>query len=126
MRIKALVLGVIFLSFSFLVSCTEEPTSREKEVRRAEATVDWAGIEKAVNDLREMGFVKKINLEARKAWVDMGMWQIANAEQKESFTKTLALYCGHVANSTTYFIDIFDWSSGKKIAKYDSLGFKVY
>lgn len=123
MRIK---IFIIFLLCGILISCFGETTSEEQEVKKAEQTVDWVTIEKTVKDFLEVGFVKKIDIEARKAWVDMNMWHLANAEQKEMFTRTLAFYCGHETNSSTYFIDVFDWSSGRKIAKYDALGFKVY
>lgn len=123
MKTKIFILGVICL---FLFSCDDAPSERQAEVKKASETIDWKAIGKSVADLTEMGLVKKIDMEARKTWVDTTQWNIINAEMKEGFAKTLALYCAHKSGDQTYFIDIYDWQSGKKIAKYDAWGFKVF
>jgi len=123
MKIK---IFMVLLACLFIFACFEETTARQEEVKKAEETVDWVAIEKTVNSLTELGLIQKIDTGAGKAWVDIFKWQMANAEQKETFTKTMAFYCAHKRGDSTYFVDIFDWLSGKSIAKYDAWGFKVF
>ena len=116
----------ILLTSLIIFACLEEPTAREKKIQKAEETVDWVMIEKSVKDLIEIGLIKKINAESKEAWVDHYQWTIINVEMKETFTKTLAFYCGRKKGDSLYYVDILDWSSGKKLAHYGSLGFKVF
>jgi hypothetical protein len=49
-----------------------------------------------------------------------------DAQTKENFAVALAIYRGNLNNDTSYFCDIYDKMSAKKIAKYGAWGFKVY
>ena len=105
----------------------DSPKSQpKKSAKKATETIDWKTIERVVKSLTEDGLIKKIDLGARNVWVDTMGWTLINAETKENFARTLAFYCAHKAGDELYFADVYDWQSGKKVAKYDAFGFKVY
>lgn len=87
----------------------------------------WAKIEAAVNTSLQQGLIKKLDVQAGKAWIDDGVWNMSNAEVKENLTTSLATYCAVKKNEEYRSVDIIGWQSGKKIGSYSSWsGFKVY
>ena len=121
-------IGILVLTFIcfFFVSCDDAPLERDVAVKKASETVDWQKIGEIVKNLTETGLIKKLDLGARSVWVDTTGWTLIDAEMKETLTRTIAYHCAHKAGDQTYFADVYDWQSGKKVAKYDALGFKVY
>ena len=84
-------------------------------------------VDNAVNGFIKNGLVKKITPELNKVYVNGYHWAMADIEQKEYIGKALALYCGYQKGTKLFWVDIYDWQSGKKVAKYsDSWGLKVY
>jgi len=96
----------------------------KKEIISQEA---WAKIETAVNTSISQGLIQKIDIEAGKAWIKEGVWDLSNAEVKENMTTILATYCAVKKNQEYRSIEVIGWQSGKKLASYSSWsGFKVY
>jgi len=118
---KTKILIFILSSVILFVACESEVPQQS-----VDEPINWEAIEQLVTKLTNEGLIKKIGFRERKAWIDSAAWVLINAEAKETLTKTLAFYCGYKDKSFSYFIDIMDWQSGKKLAKYNSLGFKVY
>lgn len=122
---KAGILALGFICF-FLASCDDAPSEKQVAVKKASESVDWQVIEDVVKKLTEEGLIKKIDIGAREVWVDTMGWTLIDAEMKETLARTIAYHCAHKAGDQVYFADIYDWQSGKKVAKYDAWGFKVY
>jgi hypothetical protein len=56
-----------------------------------------------------------------KAWIDPGLWEASEAEDKENLARAIYESC------SSQSIDIYDAQSAKKLARYGSaLGFRVY
>ena len=120
--------GIFVLAFIcfFFVFCDEGPSKTEIAEKEVADSIDWETIDRVVKKLTEEGLIKKIDFEARNAWIDPVGWMLIDAEAKENLARTIAYYCAHKAGDQIYFSGLYDGQSGKKIAKYDALGFKVY
>ncbi len=80
-----------------------------------------------VEKLIDGGFVKKVTPELNKAYVDVFLWSSADIVKKKAMGRALAYYCGYKKGTNLNWVEIYDWKSGKKIAKYSqAMGFKVY
>ena len=89
-------------------------------------SVDFPKLESSMNGLIESGLIKKVDCPKYSVYVSFPLWASINAEQKETATTGSAYYCQHLNNDTYPSIEIFDWQSGEKLAKYDKLsGFRV-
>jgi hypothetical protein len=58
------------------------------------------------------------------AHVDPLKWAALNVDEKEKLAFTLAEYCG-TKNGVSARVEIYSYQSGKKLAAYSALGFKV-
>lgn len=104
-------------------SQTPAPAAK-KEIISPQA---WAKVEGAVNESLKQGLIKKIDIEAGKAWIEETLWALSNAEVKENMTTVLATYCAVKKNREYRSVEIIGWQSAKKLASYSSWsGFKVY
>ena len=63
-----------------------------------------------------------------QVYIDPGLWAQMDYKLKTNVASALAVYCSNRRDSTSYWLDIFDRQTGKKIAKYSqSMGaLKVY
>ena len=69
----------------------------------------------------------RLDVNNRSLWIRQGDWQGMDAHQKEVFSFTVAVYCQMKLKVDTRWLEIYDWQSGKKLAKYSQAwGFKVY
>ena len=74
----------------------------------------------------DSGFIKKYDSTSHEVWVDPLVWNFANIEVKEHFTTMAGLYFSFNGKYSHEFVDVFDYQSGKKLAKIGMLGFKAY
>ena len=108
---------------------TQKPTPAKTESQSQASDLSEADkkeIAEYVLKNTESGTIQKIDVEFHKVYVNPLIWNLTNVEQKEHFTKMLALYCSFQSSYTGKYIDVFDYQSGKKLAKQGLLGFKVY
>ena len=70
------------------------------------------------------GWIKEIT-EFNEVYVSPEFWDAVDYRQKETFARDLAIYCGK-KNKYKEWVEIKDFQSGKKLAKYSVWGFKVY
>jgi len=106
-------------------SATEEPKKEPKEQNEL-TEQQKSQILDAVNSAVEIGFIKKLDSENHEVYVDLLIWNASNIETKENFTISMALYCSFNSSFEGKWVDIYDYQSGKKLAKYSIWGFKVY
>lgn len=91
------------------------------------AKIDFTKIEEAVNGSVAAGLTQKIEYQYNKIYVSRLLWMSLNVQQKENAAVNFAYYCGYKNGQNIYWAEIYDWQSGEKLAKYDTLsGFKVY
>ena len=99
-------------------------TTPEASVKREESR---KLAQESVSALQSNGFIKKIDVGLNKVYVDMRMWDSMNHDQKEITSKMIALYCGYEKGTDLFWVEINDWQSGRKLAKYSkSWGFEIY
>lgn len=92
-----------------------------------QSTVDFAKVEKAIEDLTKAGLVKKTDPSLNQVYVSKLYWDAQDIEAKETAAKAFAYYVGYKKGTNLYWVDIYDWQSGKRLAKYsESWGFTVY
>jgi hypothetical protein len=82
--------------------------------------------EKMIRDMIEAKLIDKINPELNAVYVDPVIWAGIKYDRKEAMCRFLAIYCGKKKGTGLNWVEIYDSYSGKKLAKYDSWGFKVY
>ena len=62
-----------------------------------------------------------------KVLIDPVLWRSMKYSVKEDFAATMAIYCGNKKGTYSYWVEIYDIYSGKKLAKYSQFwGFKIY
>jgi len=84
-------------------------------------------VEAIVKEALGNGTIKKISIQASKAWIQEDVWTAIDSQIKENIAKNLALYFSIQKNQEYRSAEIIGWISGKKMASYTSLGgFKVY
>jgi hypothetical protein len=82
--------------------------------------------EQLIQKLRIEGLIDKISPELHEVFVYPLIWNSIKYDEKESFAFFLAGYCGKKDGTNNTWVEIKDTYSGKKLAKYDAWGFKVY
>ena len=82
--------------------------------------------EQSIQDLKDLGFIKRITPELNEVFVDNLIWLNMDYEAKKNVGRLLAIYCSQFKHSTAVWVDIRDYMSGKKLAKYsEAFGFSV-
>ncbi|MFA6476127.1 MAG: hypothetical protein WCV68_01780 [Candidatus Paceibacterota bacterium] len=133
------VLLVVFLAvFGNIMSAVlidspapaQSPSSNQpktEETASSGSSINFDKVESAVNALKITGLVKKVDSSLNQAYVDGLNWGTLNVEEKKTTAQALAYYVGHEEGTNLYWVDIYDWQSGKKLAKFsDSWGFTTY
>ena len=91
------------------------------------AGVDFAKLAGQVQSLQKTGFIKKMDVSLNAVYVDPYSWAVANIDEKQAVSRALAFYVGHEKGTNAYWVEIFDYQSGEKLAKYsETFGFKTY
>ena len=107
---------------------TESQVAKKKEDdklrKELEVEASLKKIEPYIASLRNNGTLKKFDVESNEAYVDPVIWHATNIVTKEGIAFVLAEYCNLKGSSGR--ITIYDYYRGNKLAKYGSLGFKVY
>jgi len=68
-----------------------------------------------------------IQFRCGKVFIDRGLWNSMTYELKDDFCAALAIACAERRNVDSYWVDIHDLHSGKKLAKWSkNWGFKIY
>jgi len=113
MRRKAIFLAIAALCFMAAQGyCQKQP--------------DYKELEKAVQDLKSVGFIYKLNPEYNEVFVSKALWDTATIDRKQLIGYVIAHYCAQKKKSTSVWVEIKDHLSGKKLAKYSQTsGLKV-
>jgi len=85
-------------------------------------------INQLVRDLKSNNQLKT-KCRLAKAYIDPAIWYSIDVFVKENVAKALAMYCAQINEwdpKKKVWVDIYDLNTGKKIAKYDVWGFKIY
>jgi len=83
--------------------------------------------DKKIERLKELGLLKRINPSMNEAFVDPSLWTGLDYQTKKNIGRIMAFYCGKKKGTNLNWVDIKDYYSGKKLAKYsESWGFKIY
>lgn len=124
-KIIALVILLSVIGFSAWIvvdysSGSHNPTPPQQP------SIDFPKLESSMNGLIESGLIKKVDCPKYSVYVSFPLWASINAEQKEIMAKGSANYCAHLNNDNFPSIEVLDWQSGEKLAKYDQgWGFRV-
>lgn len=70
--------------------------------------------------------VLSFRFHSHEAYLSLFLWNDWSADTKESMVNAFAIYCAIKNSEKVFGIDVFDKQSGKKIAKLDVWGYKVY
>jgi hypothetical protein len=117
-----LIFGIPLVSIMNSVTSTSTSTPTPKT-----SSVDMTVIEKSVAGLQKTGLIKNIDVNLNKAYVNGFNWSSLNIQDKENVGKALAYYVAYHKGNDLHWVEIYDWNSGKKLAKYsESWGFETY
>ncbi len=127
------VIGILFaLTILLCFLSPENPSQPESNpsTQKSSSTVlnenQKMAIEKVINDYVSVGIIQKVDIEGHKIWVDPDSWSIMNVDKKEYLSRKFGLYCSFKSRYTDESAEIYDYLSGKKLAKIGPFGFKVY
>lgn len=76
--------------------------------------------------MKSKNYICDLNTNLHVVKIDPLLWDILNSVQKENMAQNIASYYSFNSEFHDIFIDIYNFQSGKKLAKYDPFGFKVY
>jgi len=80
-----------------------------------------------IASLKKQGILLSINPELNDAKVDPVVWKLLPFERKKEVGQRLAFYCGHKKGTNLNWVNINDYYSGKKLAKYsEATGFQNF
>jgi len=83
------------------------------------------GQEAFLQKLVNQGYLK-LKPELNTAYIDPSLWRDMNIDLKTDVAFVLAVYCTNYKGSSTYWVEIFDLYSGKKLAKFsETWGLKI-
>lgn len=115
----ALALILVFAYYYFSSDNSEQHKSPSK-------LNNTQGQLEIINKLASENFLR-IEAQYNRAYISPNVWNTFEANVKENFSRSLAIYCGNKKGTKLYWVEIYDKMSGKKLAKYSrSWGFKVY
>jgi len=129
---KSPLVGVILALVTLFVICqifsnddksvsTSEPTNSSQKASTQLLTYEQ---EKMMDDMIAQGHVSVKSSIA--IYVDPVFWAICDAQKKEGFTLIAMRYCAKKRGDSNNLVEIYDKQSGRKIARYDAFGFKVF
>jgi hypothetical protein len=97
-----------------------EPLAEKKETKSRSLQDDVAV-------LKNEGLLLSINPQFNEAMVDPVIWSALPFNTKKEIGRILAFYSGQQKGTNLNWVDIKDYYSGKKLAKYsEALGFDTY
>ncbi len=112
---------VIWIFASGGSSSTSKTSTTSQE---AAPTFDIEELAKSVSELEEAGLIKKLDPVLDNVYVNRALWDSTNIDQKKAFAWKVARYLDRGEASQVYRLDIYDWQSGKRLAKYsDAFGY---
>lgn len=118
-----IIVIIIWASGIFKTSKSENPELK-KSIISAEDKIKY---EEGFQKLKDSGILAKINIDLNEVYVFPSTWIQLNVDQKEIVGKALAFYFGYKKGTDLNWVDIYDFYSGKKVAKYsETWGFKAY
>lgn len=80
-----------------------------------------------INVLKANGLIKKITPQMNEAYLDPMIWNALDYQAKENIGRIMAFYCGQEKGTNLNWVEIKDFYTGRKIAKYsENWGFEVY
>jgi hypothetical protein len=122
------IIGVILIFGIPMISIMNSSTSTSTTTPTPKTpSVDMTVVEKSVVGLQKTGLIKKIDISLNQAYVNGFNWASLNIQDKENVGKALAYYVASHKGNDLYWVEIYDWNSGKKLAKYsESWGFETY
>lgn len=83
--------------------------------------------EDKIKRLKELGLLIRINPQLNEAYVNPAIWHGLDYQTKENIGRIMAFYCGEKKGTNLNWVNIKDFYSGKKLAKYsEAWGFKIY
>lgn len=88
--------------------------------QESDAVLQHSGVESVLNRLKSSGALR-VECREGKAWIDPGLWEASEAEDKENLARAIYESCSSES------IEIYDAQSAKKLGRYGSvLGFRAY
>lgn len=117
---------------------TEKPTQSKVKAKTPQLSERAQILKKSVQESKEdlewfvgrnieRGMIMKIEPQYGKVYVDSLRWGMLTFDQKKNTAFYWLQYCAMKQNEyEIIWVDVLDGHSGKKLAKYDSWGFKTY
>lgn len=115
-----IIAGIIIALFALCKQCMK--SSEESSSRSVPQMT--AGQTSAIEDMIKSGTIR-FQGELR-VYVSPIFWAVCDAATKEKLAYGCAKYLASKRGDNNLIIDVYDSQSGKKIAKYDAFGFKVF
>lgn len=111
---KGLSIVFIVLLFSNVLSVHAQSNTNTDSVRIKKMVLQ------SVSKFEKVGFIKKIDGEDQKIYLDDTLWYMENGPQKENIVKILAYYMGITFSHETQLmpLSICSYQSGKVLATY--------
>jgi hypothetical protein len=123
---KAMIFGISAILFIFaIVICTRTPKidSTASDTSKSYTGKTVSELQQSINEAMKLGFLKKIEA-GHNYYVDFTIWSLSNIDTKKGWTMIFADY-SKTANEQNW-CEVYDYMSGKKIAKLNTWGFEVY
>lgn len=93
---------------------------------QSKPTVSTIELERILKNYENMGLVERFDKQLRKIYVSRVIWDWMKLEDKEIFTKAMAVYCGSLCEDKIKLIHVIDNRSGKELAYADNVwGFSI-
>lgn len=123
-------IAAIFVAFAVVANVSYYLRPKTKIKKPGKVAIERktiARLDEKIKVLMDNDLLVKINPQMNEAFIDSAIWIRLNHQTKENVSRTMAFYCGQEKGTGLNWVDIKDYRSGRRLAKYsESLGFKIY
>ena len=119
---------LVMLSFAILFACftysCHRVMSKNDSNKRTESKLELKKDE--LHSIQKLEKDDLIRIEGKNVYFDPILWNRLDLKAKEALGRILAIHCTNKTGDTTYWANILDKRTGKKLAEYSrAWGFSI-
>lgn len=122
--IAVIVVFVLFIFLLIVGSSSDSSTSATSKTSSCPSVTD---MEDAISQYKSVDVIKKITPELNTVYISSTAQNVMDVDSMRTLGYISACYSAHIKGNDLVWAEIYNYNTGKKIAKYSkSYGFKMY
>lgn len=122
--IAIIILFILFIFLLLISSGGDNSTSTSSKSSSCPSVLD---MEDAINQYKSVDIITKFAPELNTVYISSTAQNVMNVDSMQTLGYLTACYSAHVKGNDLVWVDIYNYNTGKRIAKYSkTYGFKMY